>query len=1376
MFWNVLLFIGFTILSELLRPKPKIDAPQPSSIGDFQLPTADEARAIPVVWGTCDIRGPNVVSYGNLQIIPITESVKTGLFSKQTVIRGYNYYLTIHCVLCHGPLGVSGSEGLVDATSFEVRFDERAPLQTFDQTGSHTTPNVRAFGQTVALPDDRPERQDIFCNDLMLFGGPDKEGGIQVGCHLYAGGVWNGPSPLLQAYLGTDIPSYRGVAHAVISGYVGTSPYVKPISFIVQRCPSPKLFLDGDTATDPNAVIGTDANPAYIILEILTDTLWGLAIPRALIDVDSFYQVAGTLSGEGLGMSYMIDNPAQASEVIGDVLRHIDGVMYTDPATGLITLSLARQDYDIEAIPVFDKSNLKSCDMTRGSLSETKNSIKVIYIDGSIFEQLDDTILLVHFNGSEGQTTATDETGNIPSGDIDFNGNAHIDADHTLLGGQTLYLDGSSDSVLISTHEPVQTFWGPGDLFTLDILFENDGPMPELVSDIIGFVTNTDQIGLVCYLTRTDHPTAANRLIMEWKTSPGVGTSLSVPHIVDGGEHWMRFSHDGTTARLSFDGVEEGSSVQPLSNSFVTSIIIGKNPITIQNNGFFKGWIKEVRITAPRARDSNYELPVSQFNYPEVNLIGRGAFREKPVQQQNLANIQSRGGVLAQERIPFLGLSNAVNANKVAARVLKTLSYPLATFKMVANRDAWQLRPGSVFTLNWEPLGISDMAVRVMRIGYGDLTDGRIEIDAAEDVFGMAATAFTPPSSTEWVDEIAAPEPAFAELLIEMPYHFISANDRYVVSLAVRDSLLDTGYNIWSDRAGDTDPEFLLTASSQAFTPSGLLVAEYDHCTDALDATGFQIEDGTDLSVLESVTTTQRDAGVNLAMISSINGNEFIAWQTVANNSGGTSGDFTNIVRGVLDTVPLTHPAGSRVWFYTNGHGVLDEDDYPDDRLILAKLLPFNGTGTLAIAAADQLEITLASRAARPYPPGNVLVNGIACPLELIEEDAILTWSHRHRVLQTDADEIVHQDAGDYSGSPEGDYIVEVYVGGTLHHTFQDFALSSDGYQVEYTFAQRQIDDSDMNLPVTFIIKPINDDDLEGTAREITFLMSFEEEEGDEMTFEARLTLETGVPVSTSDQTGKTTVYLTPYKGNRIRLYNGSSWVTHNLSSEISIAVPATTSQMYDLFVYDSAGLTLEAVAWTDDTNRATALAVQDGIYVKTGTLTKRYVGSFRTTGVSGQTEDSRAKRFLWNYYNRVARKMQAALETADTWTYTTATYRQANANAANQLDFIIGVSEDAVHARLLAMARNSTTTIDRLAAIGLDSTTTAVSDLLHNNGQPAANVVHPHIAEWTGYPGIGRHFLAWLEYSTATGTCTWGGDQGSPTLVQSGISGSMFG
>jgi hypothetical protein len=174
---------------------------------------------------------------------------------------------------------------------------------------------------------------------------------------------------------------------------------------------------------------------------------------------------------------------------------------------------------------------------------------------------------------------------------------------------------------------------------------------------------------------------------------------------------------------------------------------------------------------------------------------------------------------------------------------------------------------------------------------------------------------------------------------------------------------------------------------------------------------------------------------------------------------------------------------------------------------------------------------------------------------------------------------------------------------------------------------------------------------------------------------QGRLTLTTGLPVTIADVTGATTIYFTPYMGNKIALYDGAAWAIFTLT-ERSIALGTLTAALpYDVFIYSNAGtLTLEVLAWTNVNTRATNLVFQDGIYVKTGATTRRYLGTFYTTATT-TTEDSFAKRLLWNYYNRLRRPLRI-VEATDSWTYTTATFRQARASTANQVAVVIGVSE----------------------------------------------------------------------------------------------------
>lgn len=276
---------------------------------------------------------------------------------------------------------------------------------------------------------------------------------------------------------------------------------------------------------------------------------------------------------------------------------------------------------------------------------------------------------------------------------------------------------------------------------------------------------------------------------------------------------------------------------------------------------------------------------------------------------------------------------------------------------------------------------------------------------------------------------------------------------------------------------------------------------------------------------------------------------------------------------------------------------------------------------------------------------------------------------------------------------------------------------------------------------------------------------------------QGRLTLTTGTPVDTADVTAATTVYFTNYNGTFIDIYDGSSkWERLNFN-EASIAVPSTTDTMYDVFGYNNAGtMTLEAVAWTNDTTRATALTRVAGVYCKAGDTSRKYLGSFRTTGVSGQTEFSEANRYVWNYYNRVRFTLKNTTETANSWTYGSSTVRQANANTANQVNFIRGVSEDAVECEVGCMAGGDNTNTIPAVGIGLDSTTTNSAAIALGH-QPSAAGGYSNIrARWQGYPVAGKHALNWLESNRSNAnTVTFYGDNGDNPTEQSGMLGTIW-
>lgn len=270
-----------------------------------------------------------------------------------------------------------------------------------------------------------------------------------------------------------------------------------------------------------------------------------------------------------------------------------------------------------------------------------------------------------------------------------------------------------------------------------------------------------------------------------------------------------------------------------------------------------------------------------------------------------------------------------------------------------------------------------------------------------------------------------------------------------------------------------------------------------------------------------------------------------------------------------------------------------------------------------------------------------------------------------------------------------------------------------------------------------------------------------------------RLTLTSGTPVTVADVTAAGTLYYAPYGGcTTVPTFDGVNW-QHSNFAELSIAVPAVATQLYDVFIYDNAGtLALELTAWTNDTTRATALTTQNGVYVKTGALTRLYLGSVRTVTAS-QLNDSFALRHVWNYYHRQVRLSRVA-PTADNWSWTTDTYQQWAASAANQLDFVIGVAEVAIHAECRGFASNAGA-VNVAVSMGVNGIT-ASTVAVWRWQLTVAGVATPVSAALDYYPAVGRNYVTALERSEAAGVTTWLGDNGGATQVQAAIWGWVEG
>jgi len=134
----------------------------------------------------------------------------------------------------------------------------------------------------------------------------------------------------------------------------------------------------------------------------------------------------------------------------------------------------------------------------------------------------------------------------------------------------------------------------------------------------------------------------------------------------------------------------------------------------------------------------------------------------------------------------------------------------------------------------------------------------------------------------------------------------------------------------------------------------------------------------------------------------------------------------------------------------------------------------------------------------------------------------------------------------------------------------------------------------------------------------------------------------------------------------------------------------------------------------------------------------------------------------LWNMYNRV--NVSAIVQDSKSpWTYSSNTFRQADASPGNQASYVYGENEDAINADyqiLTTVASNSSPAV----GIGVDVTTTATGSVGFTNDAAALNMAR---AIFSTTLSIGRHTIIPLELSNGGGTATFDGtnDGGIQTM-----------
>lgn len=258
-----------------------------------------------------------------------------------------------------------------------------------------------------------------------------------------------------------------------------------------------------------------------------------------------------------------------------------------------------------------------------------------------------------------------------------------------------------------------------------------------------------------------------------------------------------------------------------------------------------------------------------------------------------------------------------------------------------------------------------------------------------------------------------------------------------------------------------------------------------------------------------------------------------------------------------------------------------------------------------------------------------------------------------------------------------------------------------------------------------------------------------------------RLSLSSTLAVPTSDLSAQGTLYYLPFTDSKIEIYTGNRWVGYDIGTGISLSLTGlSTATNYDVFAIVSGGSpALATTAWTNATTRATALATVDGVYVQSGTTTRRYLGTIRTSAAS-QCSDTTAKRFVWNFYNQQRRPIYKVDGGVTSYTYASTTYQQARAQTSNKIEIVCGVMGSYFDLTCHSYTTHATAGQGGITAIGYD----AVDFIAPAYGWTIAGFSFSQVANQPvtatgrigGYSGIGFRTLYWIERIFSTGTVTF--------------------
>jgi hypothetical protein len=436
------------------------------------------------------------------------------------------------------------------------------------------------------------------------------------------------------------------------------------------------------------------------------------------------------------------------------------------------------------------------------------------------------------------------------------------------------------------------------------------------------------------------------------------------------------------------------------------------------------------------------------------------------VRVQALASLAATGS-LSSTATGYPGIPEAGLASRVAYRDLQLQANGIRRFDLTFDRRGRKIQPASVFKISVPSRGIEAMILRAGKVGEGPLTTNTVTVTAVQDVFGLEDTVYIKDVTSTWVPPDTSVRAIDTRRWREASYRdvvrFLAPADlavvpidgSYICTAAKAPTSLSVDYVLNTSVA----PAPYASYGAKGWAPTGLLSFSINRYTTDIVLTGF----------------------TNLADIGNTGG---VCWidaeccKIVDYNA--TTGTVT-IGRGCLDSIPDKHAQGARVWFPDLVMGT-DYREYTTGETVLIKMQTRTNALSLDLASTPEDSVVISGRQGRPYPPGNLAINGTRyADVAVAHGEITFTWAHRNRINQSDFI-VTHEEAGT-TPEPGTSYTIQIFDANTA--TLVRTVTGLTGETWTYTASMIAADGASDKL--TFTLGSIVDTRVSGQSYEWTF-------------------------------------------------------------------------------------------------------------------------------------------------------------------------------------------------------------------------------------------------------------------------------------------------